>query len=127
MAIATPPSTRTGAAPAPATRGWRGRSAVSVLDHLDECLESLDDAHVRAAAQDCVAPRLVLEPGPWRPPSDPRRCRAWMGMLVVEGLLTRAVDVDGHRAQELLGPGDLLRPWDDEGFSATVPSVTSWR
>lgn len=126
MAIAPSPAAGNGSAHAAVPPVWRGRSVVHVLEHLDDCVSTLDDANARAAVQECVAPRLVLDPGPWRPPMDPDRCQSWMGLLVLDGLLTRAVDIDGHRAQELLGPGDLLRPWDDEGRSASIPSVSSW-
>src|SRR5919107_4171089 len=39
------------------------------------------------------------------------------GFLVVGGLLSRTVEVLGRRCTELVGPGDVMRPWqwDDEG------------
>ncbi len=103
------------------------RSMVRVLEHLDASTESLDPREADQAAHDCVAPRLALNPGAWQPPADPRRCRSWLGLLVLDGLLTRAFETEGHRAQELLGPGDVLRPWDDDGSAATIPSKTTWR
>jgi hypothetical protein len=47
--------------------------------------------------------------------------------LIVDGLLTRKVEVNGLCAQELLGPGDLLRPWDDEGSTHALATQTTWR
>ena len=48
------------------------------------------------------------------------------GLLVLDGLLAREVHVADRVATELLGPGDLLRPWDlDEGDP--VPSRVVWR
>ncbi len=112
---------------APVAPRWRPRSVVAVLEHLDECADLLSEPEARLAARDCVAPRLDLERGDWQPPTDPRRCESWLGMLVLGGLLSRVVETKGHRAQELLGPGDVLRPWDDDGVAATVPSFASWR
>jgi CRP/FNR family cyclic AMP-dependent transcriptional regulator len=43
-----------------------------------------------------------------------------LGALVLEGLLKREVRIAGSECAELLGAGDLLRPWDadaDEGFT----------
>ena len=33
-------------------------------------------------------------------------------MLVLDGLLARSVHVAGQRRSELVGPGDVIRPWD---------------
>lgn len=38
-----------------------------------------------------------------------------LGLLVLEGLLLRDLSVCGRRSAEVLGPGDLLRPWVGEG------------
>ena len=39
------------------------------------------------------------------------------GFLIIDGLLSRTVDVLGRRCVELVGNGDVMRPWqwDDEG------------
>lgn len=100
---------------------------VPVLQHLPECLEDLDPHAASAAARRCVAPKVVLARGHWDAPTDPSRHRNWLGLLIVDGLLTRKVEINGLCAQELLGPGDLLRPWDDEGPTHTLAMETSWR
>jgi CRP-like cAMP-binding protein len=41
----------------------------------------------------------------------PDRARGGYGLLVLEGLLLRRVGIEGRYGAELLGPGDLLRPW----------------
>jgi CRP/FNR family cyclic AMP-dependent transcriptional regulator len=50
-----------------------------------------------------------------------------LGLLVVEGLLIRQVSVAGRNCGELVGPGALLRPWDDFGQNAPLPFEVSWR
>ena len=128
MAIAPMPSATMAEAPSIIAGGRRrSASAVHVLDHLDDCVDGLDGDDARLAIQSCVAPQISIEPGAWRPPSDPGRCRGWLALVVVDGLLTRSVEVDGHRAQELLGPGDVLRPWDDDAAAASIPSTSAWR
>ena len=48
------------------------------------------------------------------------------GFLIVDGLLSREVDVLGRRCVELLGHGDVMRPWawDDEG--SHVQAEVGW-
>lgn len=100
---------------------------VRVLEHLDEAVASIAPADRRPAVERCVAPALWISAGPWRVPASAGRDRGWLGLLVIQGLLTRTVEVDGLRAQELLGPGDVLRPWDDDGAARSVPSRAEWR
>ena len=48
-----------------------------------------------------------------------------LGLLVIDGLLSRRVAVAGRRCVELVGVGDLLRPWQNDGehFIAPFESV----
>lgn len=73
------------------------------------------------------APRVFavpVEPGPWEP--DIRA--SGFGLLVMAGFVIRRIELAGRHSVELLGPGDLLRPWEvgDEHY-AMVPSCPSWR
>ena len=44
-----------------------------------------------------------------------------LGLLVIDGLLIRSVQVAERRCGELVGPGSLLRPWDHFGRHAPMP------
>jgi CRP-like cAMP-binding protein len=50
-----------------------------------------------------------------------------LGLLVLEGLLIRQVAVGDRHCGELVGPGAVLRPWDDFGQIAPLPFEVSWR
>lgn len=69
------------------------------------------------ARRDGLAAVRRLSPGAWdvRIAFEPDVHHR--GFLVVDGLLSRQVDVLGRSCVELLGPGDVMRPWawDDEG------------
>jgi CRP/FNR family transcriptional regulator, cyclic AMP receptor protein len=52
--------------------------------------------------------------------------RGGLGILVLKGLLIRRVGIDGRFGAELLGEGDLLRPWQDESDSPMLPLQTGW-
>jgi CRP-like cAMP-binding protein len=65
---------------------------------------------VGVAREHLVARETAIEPGPWHGRADPDG----LGLLVLDGLLTRDLKIaDGH-SRELLGTGDVIRPWDDE-------------
>ena len=50
-----------------------------------------------------------------------------LGLLVIEGLLIRRVQVAGRSCGELVGPGAIVRPWDHFGEHAPLPFEVSWR
>ncbi len=50
-----------------------------------------------------------------------------LGLLVLDGLLIRQVAVGDRHCGELVGPGAVLRPWDDFGQTAPLPFEVSWR
>jgi CRP/FNR family cyclic AMP-dependent transcriptional regulator len=81
-------------------------------------------APLRAVARDqLTAPLLMLERGPCPPgPSLDEH----LGVLVVDGLLTRDVVLGGTVASELVGRGDVLRPADHDGAGAPVPFAVEW-
>jgi CRP-like cAMP-binding protein len=57
---------------------------------------------------------LRLERGPWEPDQSERPVDH-LGLLVLDGLIGRRVLVpERGRSLELLGQGDLFRPWEDD-------------
>lgn len=50
-----------------------------------------------------------------------------LGLLVVKGLMIRQVAVADRHCGELVGPGAVLRPWDDFGTTAPLPFEVNWR
>ena len=98
-----------------------------VLDEdpdLGDRLTTEDRAH---AAEAAVARVETLDVGVWSEPEDPGRYRDGYGLLVLDGVLARRVHLDRFECTELLGQGDLLRPWTFEGETvASIPSRVKW-
>lgn len=99
-----------------------------VLDVDPELVEELPPDHAEAARRAAVAAIEELPSGPWitadgRPEwAEPGH----LGLLIVSGLVARGVFIEAGRPfVELLGPGDVLRPW--LRTYASVPSGESWR
>jgi CRP/FNR family cyclic AMP-dependent transcriptional regulator len=78
------------------------------------------------AIEDCVARAVVLPAGEWSP-REQAGMAFGIGLLVLHGLLARRVGVDGRFGAELLGAGDLLRPWQHEDLDSTLPHTGGWR
>lgn len=105
------------------------RSAVRVAEEDPGLLGSLGGELADAAQHQLVARSLWRDPGRWEPLSTdlPRRFDGWLGMLVLDGLVVRQLTVGGLCCCELLGPGDILRPWDEDDGAATLESDAVWR
>lgn len=95
-----------------------------VFDEDPDLLGDLDPASADLLRRRAVAPKLWLQPGPWTPPA-PEHQRGWFGLLVLDGLIIRSMHLDGRDCPELIGAGDLLRPWDHDHDSSVAVSV-SW-
>src|SRR5689334_21609393 len=71
----------------------------------------LGEARRAVAARDLHVRVLVLEVGEWDTgrltDADPTH----LGLLLVEGVFAREVTIGETVSTELLGPGDILRPW----------------
>jgi CRP-like cAMP-binding protein len=87
----------------------------------------LDVDSFEAAARELTVP---AEPVDWRTagerwgPADPQ---GHLGLLVLDGLLLREVSLLGTFSAEVLGEGDLLRPWDvDGGYTLPVRARARW-
>ena len=91
-----------------------------------DLVETLEPAAREAAVDECIAPLMRLRTGRWSGQA-PGLSRDGIGLLVLDGLLLRRVGVDGRYGTELLGDGDLLRPWQGEDAAPTVPLTTGWR
>jgi CRP/FNR family transcriptional regulator, cyclic AMP receptor protein len=97
-----------------------------VLVEDPELAEALAPAERASASEHCVAPAIDLPRGRW----DGQRTDmtpGGIGLLVLRGLLVRRVDVGGGFGTELLGQGDLLRPWQGEGAQSTLSRTSGWR
>jgi CRP/FNR family transcriptional regulator, cyclic AMP receptor protein len=87
----------------------------------------LDGMRLRRAQRDLVAAAVTIEGRSWMPDEEAGAARGGIGLLILEGMLVRRVGRDGRFGAELLGPGDILRPWQHDGEDETLPFATSFR
>ena len=97
-----------------------------VLDG-DVELAELVPRELRDAARQASLTTVVDVPaGRWNARREADRARDGYGLLVLEGVLIRRVGSAGRFGAELLGPGDLLRPWEFDGEDP-LGFETGWR
>jgi CRP/FNR family cyclic AMP-dependent transcriptional regulator len=104
----------------------RFSTAVSLFDVDRDLIQDLEPEQAAAARPRAIAPATILRPGE----QDPWRCieipNGHLGLLVIDGLLTRNVTLLGRTTMELIGSGDVLRPWDDAAEQPSVPRTVDW-
>lgn len=99
---------------------------VEVLAFDGELADGLDGARLQAARRNCVSPVLAVASGEWQPDGLDSPDPGGFGLLLLSGFLVRRVGQGGRYGAELLGPGDLLRPWQTVGQVASIPFEPRW-
>jgi len=91
--------------------GAVGIQRVCVLDLDPELCDGLDADSLSGARRASVAATWSLPRGRWQSEPWMFDYRGSLGLLVLDGLIARHVAVGGMESVELVGPGDVLRPW----------------
>jgi CRP-like cAMP-binding protein len=100
--------------------------AIALLDADPDLGQLLGDEERDEARRMLVVRHHVVEPGPW----DGERLRDAgpenVGLLMLDGLMTRELALADNVSGELLGPGDVVRPWQAGGPERLVPFGIRW-
>jgi len=67
-----------------------------------------------------------LAVGPWDVSRLSNASADHIGLLMLEGVISRELIVADHVSAELLGPGDLIRPWQAASKSELLPVDAEW-
>jgi CRP/FNR family cyclic AMP-dependent transcriptional regulator len=105
-----------------------GNGSVQLLEADPELARGLDPRRVREVSQRLFARSVEIPRGPWS--SERLLARSGgahpIGLLLLEGLMVREAVVGDHPCAELLGPGDLLRAWEDSDAEVLLPRRVEW-
>jgi hypothetical protein len=102
-----------------------GPPEVRLLDADPDLAAYLDPRIARDAARQVRARIATIPKGPWRPylRGD---LRSALGLLVLGGVISRRASIGEASSTELLGSGDLLRPWQTDGDVGVIPCEVTW-
>jgi CRP/FNR family transcriptional regulator, cyclic AMP receptor protein len=99
---------------------------ISIVD-ADADLANLLDEHERERAQREALTRVRhLSVGEWDAAGSIEPDMHHRGFLIIEGLLSREVNVLDRECVELLGEGDVLRPWHWDPEGSHVHAEVGW-
>src|SRR3982751_1391596 len=100
---------------------------IRVLESQPDLAQGLDDEQAALARRHVVAVLHSIDQGAWNPADSYEESPGAIGLLVIDGIVARDLRIAGRWSSELLGPGDLLRPWDHEdGHAESVASDSCW-
>jgi CRP/FNR family transcriptional regulator, cyclic AMP receptor protein len=100
---------------------------INLLEALPSLADGLSGESLELAQRHVVVAAIDLEPGRWSPSASTVTEPGDLGLLVVDGFMTRDVHLGATVACEVVGRGDLLRPSDHDGDEAPVPFAVEWR
>jgi CRP-like cAMP-binding protein len=104
-----------------------GPRRTTVLQEDPDLASGVPSDCIEAATRASVTALLHAGRGAWDATWDARRTRGGHGLLVLDGLLVRHVGFGDRSAAELLGPGDLLRPFQrDVEEEAVLAFEATW-
>jgi hypothetical protein len=99
---------------------------IAVLDADPDLADALTPEVRSVARRHAVARVETIEPGLWDPEAAYGGAPPTVGLLMVDGLITRDIGFAGRTTTELLGAGDLLRPWDQDATFEPLPVQICW-
>jgi hypothetical protein len=100
---------------------------VSVIQLLREDPDLGENLPVEARQQatEQIRARVYRVPkGTWDPPEIDH---GTIGLLLLDGLMVRTLRLGRVSSSEMVGPSDIIRPWETELIPSLVPGLTSWR
>ena len=103
-----------------------GSGSVQLLQADPDLARGLDPRRIREVTQRLFVRAIDVPRGPWAPGRSLSHGSQPIGLLVLDGLLVREATVGDHPCAELLGPGDLLRAWDDRDAEILLPRTVEW-
>ncbi|MGI8713954.1 MAG: Crp/Fnr family transcriptional regulator [Solirubrobacteraceae bacterium] len=99
---------------------------ISLIDADPELGDLLSRDERERARREALTRMRRLSPGAWSVSDAVEPDSHHRGFLIIDGLITREVEVLGRRCVELLGAGDVMRPWSWDEEGSHVQAEVGW-
>jgi CRP/FNR family transcriptional regulator, cyclic AMP receptor protein len=97
---------------------------VRVLEADPDLAEHMSP-EARRDAVDLVRARVFrVRKGEWHPPEIDHGAT---GLLLLDGLMVRTLRLGTVSSAEVVGPTDIIRPWENDLIPSLAPGVNEWR
>jgi len=100
---------------------------MSLVEADPDLGERLDPEELQRAHRDALVRIRRLSTGEWDAAGAVEEGSHHRGFLIVDGLLSREVEVMARRCVELLGQGDVMRPWSWDSEGSHVQAEVGWK
>jgi CRP/FNR family cyclic AMP-dependent transcriptional regulator len=107
-------------------RMTRTTEAIHLLEADPDLGALLTDARRAEAERDLLVRTHRLPVGPWDVSRLAGASGDHIGLLIIDGVLARELVVADQISAELLGPGDVVRPWQGASRAALLPVDALW-
>ena len=94
---------------------------IQLLDEDPDLADGVDPAQREIARRELTAEVIERPRGPLESQPGLTSTTGALGLLVVDGLIARRTSMAGRRSLELLGAGDIIRPWQNDGHHSVSP------
>jgi CRP/FNR family cyclic AMP-dependent transcriptional regulator len=102
------------------------RHVASLLELDPDLGQLLEGERLEAARHELRVAVHALDAGPWEVENLSSTSPDHLGLLILDGVLAREVLVSDTVSTELLGPGDIVRPWRLQDESTLLRHVVRW-
>jgi CRP-like cAMP-binding protein len=99
---------------------------VRLLDVDPDLGALLDAARHEQAQRELIARAHRLPIGPWDVSRLTNATAEDLGLMIMSGVLARELRIGDQVSTELLGAGDLVRPWQPASHTALLPADVTW-
>jgi len=99
--------------------------SVALFEEFPELLQGMTP-EARANVRRLRARVVVLDRGPWEPPTLRAQNHSHFGFLILDGAILRRVRLGERSAGELLGCGDLVQPWQHDSPYDSIVATPGW-
>jgi CRP/FNR family cyclic AMP-dependent transcriptional regulator len=101
-------------------------AAISIVDADPDLADLLSPQELDRARREARTRVQALSAGEWDASAAQQPAEHHRGFLIIDGLLSRTVDVLGKRCVELVGHGDVMRPWRWDETGSHVRAEIGW-